>query len=145
MAENIDTAITVEAWANITIKEWIKKIEELKIGQSVNYKGETVYSTGQLVRSFAHHIHLNANGIPEYIKFAFEYYGRFVDWGVGKGVSIENLIKYGDRITTRRPKPWFSPVFSYHVKRLTEIMAEKYAAKAAKVIVVNTLLPEEKE
>jgi hypothetical protein len=129
MAENLNTSLTVEAWADITIKEWIKKIEALGIGQ-----------TGQLVSSFAHHVNTSANGIPEYIQFAFEYYGKFVDWGVGKGVTIEHrdmLMSSG--AASRRQKPWYSDVFYKQLKILSHLMAEKYAQKAAKVIVTNAI------
>jgi hypothetical protein len=129
MAENINTAITVEAWAEITVKQWLEKIKKLGIGDSEN-------STGQLLRSFYHHVNTSANGNPDYITFAFEYYGRFVDWGVGKGITIEtrNMVP-----TSRKQKPWFSPVFVFNVKRLSEILAEKYAQKAANVIVTNAI------
>lgn len=132
MAENLNTAITVEAWAEITIKEWQNKIKELEIGESKN-------STGQLLASFYHHVKTSADGIPEYINFAFEYYGRMVDWGVGRGVSIENRENLVLAEGTRRvQKPWFSKVFAFHIKRLAEIMAEKYAQQAA-VVVINDL------
>lgn len=137
MAENINTAITVEAWAEITIKEWIKKIKALGIGDSKT-------STGKLVASFYHHVITSANGIPEYINFIFAYYGRMVDWGVGRGVTIENRDKLANiGATKREQKPWFSPVFKFHVKRLEEIMAEKYAQQAA-IVVINNLESGEK-
>jgi hypothetical protein len=128
MADNINTALTVEAWAEITIKEWIKKIKALGIG-----------SSGQLINSFYHHINTNANGNPEYVNFAFEYYGRMVDWGVGRGVTIENremLISSG--ASERRQKPWFSSVFYTQLKILKHLMAEKYAQQSA-VVVINNL------
>lgn len=128
MAENLNTSLTVEAWADITIKEWIKKIEALGIGE-----------TGQLVRSFTHHVNTSANGIPEYVNFAFEYYGRFVDWGVGNGMTIEHrdmLVSSG--AASRRQKPWFSTVFYTQLKILSHLMAEKYAQQTA-VVVINQL------
>jgi hypothetical protein len=128
MSENLDKSLTVEAWAEITIKEWIKKVRELGIG-----------ATGQLVNSFYHHVNTNANGIPEYVNFVFEYYGRMVDWGVGRSVTIENrdmLVNSG--VSTRRQKPWFSSVFYTQLAVLKHLMAEKYAQKAA-VVVINDL------
>jgi hypothetical protein len=124
MAENTNTKLTVEAWADICIKEWLNKIESLGIGE-----------TGQLVRSFKHHVTTSANGNPEYIVFAFEYYSRFVDWGVGNGVTIadrEMLVSSG--ATSRRQKPWYSTVFYTQLKVLTHLMAEKYALKAADLV-----------
>jgi len=37
--------------------------------------------------------------------------------------------------TNRRPKPFFTDVFYTQVKILTHLMAEKYALKAANVII----------
>lgn len=134
MPENLDTSLTVEAWAEITIKEWIKKVRELEIG-----------ATGQLVNSFYHHVNTSANGIPEYVNFAFEYYGRMVDWGIGRSVTIENrdmLVNSG--ASTRRQKPWFSSVFYTQLAILRHLMAEKYAQKAA-VVVINDLQSSNKQ
>lgn len=124
MAENLDTSLTVEAWAEITIKEWLKKIKAMGIG-----------SSGQLLNSFYHHINTSADGKPQYVNFAFEYYGRFVDWGVGKGVTIENRDMLN---TSRKQKPWFSSVFMTQLAVLKHLMAEKYAEKAA-VVVINDM------
>ena len=63
MNENTNISLTVEAWADIVIKEWIKKCEALKIN-----------NTGLLINSFVNTIYTAANGDPRRIVFAFEWY-----------------------------------------------------------------------
>lgn len=126
MNKNSEIGITVEAWAEITIKEWIKKIEALGI-----------HNPGQLVNSLYHHVNTSANGNPEYVKFVFEYYGKFVDMGVGKGVKLEDRVKLMNADIKRNPKPWYSSVFLLQVKILTRIMAEKFAKQAADMVVTE--------
>lgn len=121
MAENTNLNLTVEAWADIVIERWETKIARLKIGH-----------TGQLVKSFEHHVHTQANGIPELIIFAFEYYGKFVDMGVGRGVTVEDV-----SFSSRRPKPWYSKVFYSQLEKLKEILVEKYENKAQIAVLTN--------
>lgn len=118
MADNTDLHITVEAWAEIVIKNWLVNIGRLGISHS-----------GQLANSFAMAVHREANGNPNLIEFAFEYYGKFVDMGVRRGVSMDSA--------DRKPKPWYSKEFFSQVKRLSELMKEKYEQKAALAIVEN--------
>ncbi len=129
MVENLNTGLTVEAWAEITIKEWVKKAAALRISPTDPINAER----------FVLHIMSSANGNPERIQFMYDYWLNFIDWGVGKGVTLEHrdmLISSG--ATTRRQKPWFTSVFYTQVKILTQLMAEKYALKAAHVIVNQT-------
>jgi hypothetical protein len=125
--ENLNMHETAVAWADITIKvfeDWLEKLH-------ANY-------SYQLTDSFVHHIHTAANGNPEMIDFAYKYYGKFVDMGVGGNVDLDNrdaMVSAG--LTTRRQKPWFSKTFFYQVRRIGEILSEKYAQKGAITIVAN--------
>jgi hypothetical protein len=74
MTENTNLGLTVEAWADFIMDRWETKIERLKIGHS-----------GNLAKSFYQHVQTQANGNPELIIFTFEYFGKFVDMGVGRG------------------------------------------------------------
>jgi len=126
MTENTNTKLTVKAWADITIKEWVKKAAALNISPGDPLNAER----------FVHHIITSSNGNPEKIQFIYEYYLNFIDWGVGKGVTLEHrdiLVSTG--ITKRRTKKWFTDVFYTQVKILTHIMAEKYALKSAHVLI----------
>ena len=115
----MDQQQTVEAWAKYVIERWELEILRLNIS-----------ATGQLLKSFTHTILTQANGNVEKITFAFEYYGKFVDMGVGRGVNIANISQSG-----RKAKPWYSKIFFSQVKKLSEIMKEKYGQEAKAVVV----------
>jgi hypothetical protein len=121
--ENTNVNLTVQAWADIVIQIWLDKIEQLKIQYSY-----------QLADSFANHVISHANGNVQRIEFAFNYYGKFVDMGVGKGVSLEEVSTPSN---TRKPKPWYSRTFYAEVQKLGRLLAEKYARKGVLVIVEN--------
>lgn len=113
--------ITVKAWADIVIQNWIDKIYKLQI-----YHSRTLLR--ELAEDFALHITSNAGGNPDLIEFAFRYYGKFVDMGVGKGVPL------GRVDTQRKPKKWFSPTFYAELNQLSAILADKYAFKGTLAI-----------
>jgi hypothetical protein len=121
--ENLNLNITVQAWADIVITIWLNKIDQMNIHYSY-----------QLADSFVNHVISHANGDVQKIEFAFNYYGKFVDMGVGKGVSLED-VQSGN--TSRKPKPWYSKVFYSEVQKLASLMAQKYARKATLAIVEN--------
>lgn len=120
MAENTNISLTVEAWADITIKTWLDKIDKLNINR-----------TFQLYNSFVHHIVSSAGGDISRIEFAFDYYGKFIEMGVGKGVSIDDV----GVSSTRKRKPWYSRTLYIELIKLSEILAEKYAHKGVLAIV----------
>ncbi len=123
MDDNTNISLTVAAWADIVLERWIRKIESLHINDSY-----------QLVNSFIQQVISDSGGNPERIEFAFKYYGKFVDMGVGKGITLADV---GMRETKRRPKKWYSPVFYAEVRKLALLLAEKYAHKAAIAICEN--------
>lgn len=127
MTNKTNLHITLDKWAEIVIKEWKTKIIFLRI------KG-----TNALFNSFYHHINTNANGDPVMIQFAFNYYGKFLDMGVGKYVTLENrdhLKSLG--LTTRAQKEWYSKLFFAETQRLKEILAKEYADQAGLIIKTN--------
>lgn len=158
MAENINLRLTLDAWADIVIKNWVAKIMSLQ-----------VYDTFALARSFEHHVWANSNGDPTKIEFAFMYYGRFVDMGVGEGKSstgalsrdqkriVKKQFKHGNdemafrkwksfrsyneiHLKERVAKPWYSSIFFSEVQKLQSILAQKYAHKAALYVVEHLTL-----
>jgi hypothetical protein len=130
MAKNINLETTTQAWADIVIKNWQRKMIDLNIG-----------STGALFDSFVNDVISNTKGNPERIEFAHEFYGNFVDMGVGKGVYIGNP---GDVTTTRKAKPWRSKVLFSQTIRLSELISEKFGIIAASVIRENVVANENK-
>lgn len=121
MSENQNISLTVEAWAQIVIERW-----ELQMARA------GVRGTGKLLNSFMYTIHSQANGNPELIQFAFNYYGKFVDMGVGRGVTLETV-----EMTNRKPKPWYSKVFWGQFQKLKELMVEKYQVKSTMSIITE--------
>jgi hypothetical protein len=124
-----------EAWAKITIVKWKKKLTSNKIGD-----------TGTLLKSFKYNVLASAQGNVLKITLLFEYYGRFVDMGVGKGVKIGDVKEsatsrrlsgkmLGNR---RRPKKWYSKTFHAEVMKLGEIFAKDYGHRGVLVITENT-------
>ncbi|MBN2747359.1 MAG: hypothetical protein JXR34_11595 [Bacteroidales bacterium] len=123
--QQTDFGLTLQAWADIVIHIWEEKTEKLKINYSY-----------QLLDSFMNHVIINANGDPKRVEFAFNYYGKFVDMGVGGNISLDDVGNFAT--TTRRPKQWYSKTFFSQVIRLGEILAQKYAKRAALLIIENT-------
>lgn len=123
---NADRSIlTVEAWADIVIKEWVKMADALQIHQK----------DPLTISRFENFLGVQADGDADRITFTFDYYLKFVNWGVGKGVNIENrdtLILAG--ATNRRRKPWYDEVFPKQLYILGHLLAEKYGERATMMI-----------
>jgi hypothetical protein len=117
--------LTVEDWAIIVIKEW------LKMARALNMKLEDPNTTER----FRYFLTPQANGDIERITFTFDYYLKFVNWGVGKGVDIRNrdtLALAG--LTKRRKKPWYDDVFPKQLFILSHLLAERYSQRAIALI-----------
>ena len=131
---NLSEREIAEAWAKITIIKWKKKIASNKIGD-----------TGTLLKSFKFNVLASAQGNVLKITLLFEYYGRFVDMGVGRGVKIGDVKEsatsrrlsgkmLGNR---RRPKRWYSKTFHAEVMKLSEIFAKEYGHRGVIAITEN--------
>lgn len=121
MAENLELNETVKAWAEIVLDIWDDKIVKYQVMETV-----------ALANSLMHHVITSSNGNPELVQFFFNYYGKFVDMGVGKGTDLQHAT-----FSNRKKKPWYSKPFYSQVLRLSQILAEKYAHKGAMAIVEN--------
>lgn len=58
----------------------------------------------------------------------FNFYGRFPDWGVGKGTSLLEIqtgiaLRAGRMNSRRKPKPWFGPQFAHELSQLRKLAA----------------------
>ena len=123
-----------QAWAKITIIKWKKKLASNRIGD-----------TGTLLKSFKYNVLASARGNVLKITLLFEYYGRFVDMGVGKGVKIGDVKESATLRTLsgrmlgnrRRPKKWYSKTFHAEVMKLSEIFAKEYGHKGVVAITEN--------
>ena len=132
MTNNTNILETVRAWTDIVEQIWADKIVKLKI-----------HDTFEGLDSIMDHISEN-NGMPTSIEFSFNYYMKFADMGVGKGTPIGSV---NENRTTRRegqkqgnqrrPKPWYASTMYAERMKLSEILAEKYAHRAAITICEN--------
>lgn len=124
----------VNGWAKVTITAWRENIVKMKIG-----------NTQDLYNSFVEHVINQANGDKIKIEFAFKYYGKFVDMGVGKGVKIGDVKENstsrrlegkmtGNR---RRAKKWYTKELRHQVLRLEELLSEKYGRQVQNMITEN--------
>jgi hypothetical protein len=134
VSQNLNLDETLKAWAEIVIKIWRRKIVELKIGQS-----------GQLYDTLNHTLIRAAGGNVEKIEFLFNYYGSFVDMGVGRGMPLggkgenENYSKYRNErgqlhVYRRKAKKWYSPVIYRELITLRELLASKYGIIGGSII-----------
>ena len=123
-----------EAWAKITIIKWKRKLAINRIGDS-----------GTLLKSFKYNVLASAQGNVLKISLLFEYYGRFVDMGVGKGIKIGDVKEsitsrkiFGKMLgNQRRPKKWYSKTFHAEVMKLSEIFAKEYGHRGVIAITEN--------
>lgn len=113
MSENTDIRLTAEAFAKIVIERWEQKVMAMKINRS-----------GKLANSFYQYVQTQANGNVDFILFTFEFYGKFVDMGVGRGIKTEEV-----QFSLRKPRRWYSKVFYSQVIKLKDILKEKYEMK----------------
>ena len=119
MEGQTDLKLSAEAWAEIVIERWERKIKQLRIRH-----------TGSLLQSFHQHVNTQSNGNPDRIILTFNYYGKFVDMGVGKGVPHAKV-----ELSNRKAKPWYSKTFYSQLMKLSEILQVKYREKAQMVII----------
>lgn len=125
--KNVDLNLTAKAWADITIEDWENKIQSLGITDTL-----------ALLESFQTHVFMASGGNIDRIEFIYLNYGKYIEMAVGKGVRIEDV---GILSTARKKRMWFTPVFFRHVKRLGEILAQKYGQKSQLVIIENLQTP----
>ncbi|WP_299576689.1 hypothetical protein [uncultured Sunxiuqinia sp.] len=114
----IDINATISAWADIVIKIWHEKMVELK-----------VYDTGELYNSLLNELVKNAGNDIDRIEFSFKLYGIFVDMGAGK---------YGPGRLSQRNTNWFSRIFFGQVRKLKEILTERYSSVVTETV-INSL------
>jgi hypothetical protein len=117
----------IQAWAKYTIERLQRSIDKKK-----------VIDTGSLRYSLLYHLLAGPNGEISNIQLTFNYYGKFVDMGVGKGQKIESVKGNRDLISLaghgRRPKVWFSKTFYSEVTELRDLLLQNYGEEGAQII-----------
>ena len=116
--------VDLEQWARITIEKWEYNIVRRKL----------IYS-GDLLNSFMFSVSADADGDTAMVSFAFQYYVRMLDIGVGRGVSRVEV--KGSR---RKPYKVFNRTFYGEFRTLIELMTEKYKEYGITIISDNVTL-----
>jgi hypothetical protein len=105
----------IEDWARYTAERLQKSQEKKGVGKSGDLKYSTVYST---------------HGSPDIsrVDHSFNFYGKFIDMGVGKGQKIEDVKANADlRAVTkigRKPKKWLGKAYYAEVTELTDLLLQ---------------------
>lgn len=109
---------TLEAWAEITMGVWFQRQSLLGFSSEDGHLMDSMPD-----KAFIEKKH---NGEAASISFDFLMYGRFADMGVGRSFSKVNSGESGSIRKKREPSEWFYSNWYREVKRLKEIMADKY-------------------
>lgn len=117
----------IEDWARYTAERLQKSLIKKKVG-----------GTGALSYSILYQLMSLAGGEIGSVKHEFNYYGKFVDMGVGRGQKIESVKTNGDIISlmsqSRKPKKWFSKTYYAEVLELQDLLRIKYGEQGANII-----------
>ena len=103
---------------------WQDKIIQLKIRD-----------TGALLSSFTTSVISQSGGSVDKIIFAYLYYGRMVDMGVRKGLSLNDQMYEGK---SKKQKGWYNKPYYHSIKVLNEKRAELYGEEF-QAIIMDTL------
>ena len=102
----------MDGFLAVLIDRWRKNIRKMDIG----YEGD-------LDASFRKSSRVESGRIKG--TTSHNYYGRFIDMGVGNGVEIED--QQAGRAGNRKPKPWYIDSWSYEKHRLAEVFQDAVA------------------
>lgn len=101
----------LQAWAKMMVTIWQDKIRMLN-----------VRDTGELFASFNTELLMQSGGDISKITHAYNYYGRMVDMGVGRGLTKAE----SGRGSKRRSKPWYMKAYYHSFMVLSEKSAQLY-------------------
>lgn len=119
-----------------------KRIKENFTRMHINRVAHGNY-TGELYRSIFWQVHKMAAGNKGKIEFFYQYYGRFVELGVGKGFKMVNVppMRNMDVIPIpgrgRVAKPFMTSEIRYHARWLAERLEDVFGVEAGVAIMQN--------
>lgn len=112
----------IEEWAEGLIKAWVVKMDELGMLGRKNQRG-------LLVRSLMYTIIWESRGGDAFeflqrVVFAFNAYGRFVDYGLGRGTDLKDRFGGGRDAAnnSRKRKEWIQEPWIESLKVLRPIV-----------------------
>jgi predicted HAD superfamily Cof-like phosphohydrolase len=118
----------VDQWAKILIERLHKKLDKFKIGKS-----------GALRKSIKTDLLRGVGGDIDKLHLLYNYYGAFVDMGVGRGQPLGEVryAKASQRLTgikARRAKKWYSVTITAEVNTLADLLMKHYGKQAIGVV-----------
>lgn len=135
MDNELTQAQLAEKWLEVLSKRFEKKQIKLKIGETLKLR-KSLIKFGNLL--------LNSNGDPAKIEIAFEWYGRMVDMGVGRGTSLDGVgedrrvrQKSEALKNSRKPKKWYSVTMAAELHTLSKLMAENFGIQTLQMVESN--------
>jgi len=131
----IEAKVDLNKWAKYTVEKFEFAVAKYNLKD-----------TGILLNSFAFTVSQEADGRTALISFAFEYYLRMIDMGVGSGTTYDDRDDqyaanraYGKGAGTRRRRyPVYNKIFYSQLMRLNELL-QKYYKNTAQNIIVNAI------
>ena len=127
VSRHVEIKQVISDWARYTIERLQKSIVTKKIGVS-----------GSLNYSLLYHLASLAGGDVSSVTLNFNYYGRFVDMGVGRGHKIESVKSNADIYSLvgggRRPKKWLGKTLYGEVAALRDIMSTHYGEEGVQIL-----------
>lgn len=122
--------VDLEEWARITIETFQYKLVAFDLISFQHRSSKDEPTPEQLISSFEQHVTAQADGNQALISFAFNYYLRMLDMGVGAGSA------FGDfNDSNRSPKPVYSKPLTAEIYRLAELLAKQYAVAGVQTII----------
>jgi hypothetical protein len=127
VSRKVEMRQVISDWARYTIQRLQKSLDKKKVG-----------ITGSLNYSLLYQLAGIADGNVSSVSINFNYYGKFVDMGVGRGHKIESVKSNRDVYSLigggRRPKKWLSKTLYGEIAALREIMAIHYGEEGAQIV-----------
>ena len=131
----IEAKVDLNKWAQYTIEKFEFAVSKFKLKD-----------TGTLINSFQSQVTQDADGRTAMISFAFEYYLRMIDMGVGSGTTYDERDDqyaanraFGKGAGTRRRRyPVYNKIFYSQLMRLNELLQKYYNNTALNVIINGT-------
>ncbi len=110
----------IEDWARYTAERLQKSLQRKKVGV-----------TGDLNYSILYSLVGAANGDLTSVRHEFNYYGKLIDMGVGRGQKLESVKGNRDMYVltghrARAPKKWFSKTYYSETLELVSMLSLKY-------------------
>lgn len=128
--EKLNLKAALREWATYAVAHFGQELDKKVYGVRTNRAGYQ-YSrikrvSGRLRRTWYQNV-TDSGGVDR-VMIQFLQYGRFLDMGVGQGVThtsriVNRQLRLGS--TGRSRKPWYAKRKGYETHRLRELLAEK--------------------